>query len=152
MLLPASPKMRGLSLGPHGTVHAGCGAGMREGRGGSSSLYATKKECFISNQRTGLFLLTSFGVAPFTGATPFPWNHPCLQPTCSHSQWSCACVCAHACAQLCAFVCVSECAWILLQFDPTQIFLKEKQRGGRLCGLRTRPTEPLHRSQWNLYL
>lgn len=62
-------------------------------------------------------------------------------------------VCAHACAQLCVLVCVSERAWILLQFDPTQIFLKEKQRrGGRLCGQRTRPTEPLHRSQWNLYL
>lgn len=33
---------------------------------------ATRKPCFISNQRTRLFLLASFGVAPFTGATPFP--------------------------------------------------------------------------------
>lgn len=64
-----------------------------------------------------------------------------------------ASVCAHACAQLCVLVCVSEWAWILLQFDPTQIFLKEKQRrGGRLCGQRTRPAKPLHSSQWNLYL
>ncbi len=61
-------------------------------------------------------------------------------------------VCAHACAQLCVPVCVSERAWILLQFDPTQIFLKEKQRGGRLCGHCTRPAKPLQRSQWNLYL
>lgn len=40
--------------------------------GGAYLLDATRKECFISNQRTGLFLLTSSGVAPFTGTTPFP--------------------------------------------------------------------------------
>lgn len=62
-------------------------------------------------------------------------------------------VCAHACAQLCVLVFVSARAWILLQFDPTQIFLKEKQRrGGWFCGQCTRPAKPLHRSQWNLYL
>lgn len=47
------------------------GRGGFRGRG-AYLLDATRKECFISNQRRGLFLLTSFGVAPFTGATPFP--------------------------------------------------------------------------------
>lgn len=51
-------------------------------------------------------------------------------------------VCAHSYAQLCVLVCVSAQACILLQFDPTQIFLKEKQRrGGRLCDQHTRPAE-----------
>lgn len=72
MLYPASPKMRAMTPCPHDTVHAGCGPSMR---GEACLLYATRKECFISNQRTGLFLLASFGVAPFTGATPFPWTH-----------------------------------------------------------------------------
>lgn len=55
-------------------------------KGESCLLYAMRKECFISNQRTGLFLLASFGVAPFTGATPFPWTHPSLQPTYSRAR------------------------------------------------------------------
>lgn len=55
-------------------------------RGRARSPYATRKECFISNQRTGLFLLASFGVAPFTGATPFPWTLPSLQPTYSQAR------------------------------------------------------------------
>lgn len=62
---------------------AGCGPSMEVE---ACSLYATRKECFISNQRTGLFLLASFGVAPFTGATPFPWTHPSLQPTYSQAR------------------------------------------------------------------
>lgn len=58
---------------------------------------------------------------------------PCSPLTARLDRVACVCVCAHACAQLCVLVCVSEFAWILLQFDPTQIFLKEKQRrGGRL--------------------
>lgn len=69
MLFPASPKMRALTPRLHDSVHVGCEPRMR---GEACLLYATRKECFISNQRTGLFLLTSFGVAPFTGATPFP--------------------------------------------------------------------------------
>lgn len=70
-------------LCPHDAVHAGYGSSMK---GEACSLYATRKECFISNQRTGLFLLASFGVAPFTGATPFPWTHPSLQPTYSQAR------------------------------------------------------------------
>lgn len=78
---------------------------------------------------------------------------PCSPLTARLDRVVCVSVCAHACGQLCALVCVSERAWILLQFDPTQIFLKEKQRrGGQLWSQCTRPTEPLHRSQWNLYL
>lgn len=138
--------MRALTPRAHDTVHAGCGPSMR---GEACLLYAMRKECFISNQRTGLFLLASFGVAPFTGATPFPLpTPPCSPLTARLDRVVRVSVCAHACAQLCTLVCVSERAWILLQFDPTQIFLKEKQRrGGRLCGQRTRPAEPLHRSQ-----
>lgn len=69
MLFTASHKMRALTLCLHDSVHAGCVPSMK---GEACLLYATKKECFISNQRTELFLLTSFGVAPFTGAIPFP--------------------------------------------------------------------------------
>lgn len=49
-------------------------------------LGAMRKECFISNQRTGLFLLASFGVAPFTRATQFPWARPSPQPANSQAR------------------------------------------------------------------
>lgn len=62
-------KMRAVTPHPHDTAHAGCGRGIK---GEACLLYAMRKECFISSHRTGLFLLASFGVAPFTGATPFP--------------------------------------------------------------------------------
>lgn len=147
MLLPACPKNESFNSPPTGGgEHPGCEL---TPRGKTCSLCATKKECFISNQGTGLFY-----------SLPLVWPHSqelfhFPEPTPPHSpltakldRVACVCARAHAHAQQCVFVCVFELAWILLQFDPTQIFLKEKQRrGGRLRGRCTRPAEPLHRSQ-----
>lgn len=78
----------------------------------------------------------------------FPEPTPPCSPLTAKLDTVCVNAGAHACAQVCVPVCISKQAWILLQFDPTQIFLKEKQRrGGRLRGQCTRPTEPPHRSQ-----
>lgn len=55
-------------------------------KGEACLLCAMRKECFISNQRTGLFLLASFGVAPFTRATQFPWARPSPPPAYSQAR------------------------------------------------------------------
>lgn len=151
MLFPASPKMTTPTPRLHDGVHAGCGPSMR---GEACLLYAMREECFISSD-DGAVSARFLWCGPIHRSNSISLNPPLPA---AHLQARLdrvvrACVRAHACAQLCALVCVSKRAWILLQFDPTQIFLKEKQRrGGRLLGQRTRPAEPLHRSQWNLYL
>lgn len=135
----------------HDSTHASCEPSLGDGgasggghtclmpRERSVSFQISEQDCFYS---LPLVWPHSQALLHFPEPTP-----PCSPLTARTDRVPCACVrpgacarvcdCAHACAQrsvcLCVCACVSELAWILLQFDPTQIFLKEKQRrGGRL--------------------
>lgn len=140
MLFPANPKMRADSTWYHMILCMLAVALVCGGRHANSipwersvSFQIRGQDCFYS-----LPLVWPHSQEQLHFPEPTP---PCSPVIARLDRVVCVNVCAHACAQLRVLVCVSEWAWILLQFDPTQIFLKEKQRrGGRLC--------PTHTPRW----
>lgn len=144
--IPCKPPKSEVWLPVHMTLRMLARTLVRKGE--ACSLWAMRTESFISHQRTGQFLLASFGVAPFTGATPFPWTHPSLQPIYSQAGgwiglYVCLCTCMWT--TTCACVCFWASLDLITVWSHSNISERKTEEG--------RPAlKPMHTPHWTAAL